>query len=425
MTFSMDETANAAYAVHQFCGLTRRQINTDEYWTACNAATIHAIVHQAEVIQRSRGIDPRATVWPSRALSRRVGASRAAPASRAGRGLSWPARNLRLYFTYENFRDEWRKARWTSADYGFSGTEEALQEHVRLLSTRGYDVNVFVAGGALLDTPAVRYRYWSDFDMNFDILISMNNDGVFLHSNGAHLRRYLWTNARPFLHQMDEQVVSGLSGVMAISEWQRRHVIGTAAYLPPVHIVPHGVHTAQLRAGGVERDPWLCIFTSSWDRGLADLVRAWPSVLSEVPQAKLIVTFGAPTGGAHDSLRSALRGLGITDGAHHRTPDEMALLYQRASLWLHPCAAGGTEMFCISAIKAQCAGAVPVVIPCMALNETVRVGIKAPSIGVFASEVVRLLRSPSQQAKLRRQMSSFECISWAHATTKMEMAWTG
>ena len=102
---------------------------------------------------------------------------------------------------------------------------------------------------------------------------------------------------------------------------------------------------------------------------------------------------------------------------------QMASLFRRATLWLHPCADGGTEVFCISGHKAQCAGAsalapssdtqavagaIPVVLPCMALSETIRFGVKVRAVLPSASRtgaIHTVSALPSAAARVRR----FEC----------------
>ena len=52
---------------------------------------------------------------------------------------------------------------------------------------------------------------------------------------------------------------------------------------------------------------------------------------------------------------------------HYNLSDhEVSLVYARSGIWAHPCI--GVELFCTSALRAQCNGAVPVVMPCMALQ---------------------------------------------------------
>ena len=52
--------------------------------------------------------------------------------------------------------------------------------------------------------------------------------------------------------------------------------------------------------------------------------------------------------------------------------EELNEAYARASFWTYPCIA--PETFCITALRAQLSGAVPVVLLGSALNETVRHG---------------------------------------------------
>jgi len=60
-----------------------------------------------------------------------------------------------------------------------------------------------------------------------------------------------------------------------------------------------------------------------------------------------------------------------------------------------------------------------VVIPAMALQDTVRHGVKTDAEG-FASEVVALLKNPQRLAQLRREALSDNYLSWEAATDLLE-----
>lgn len=93
-----------------------------------------------------------------------------------------------------------------------------------------------------------------------------------------------------------------------------------------------------------------CLFSSSPDRGRDFLESIWDDVERET-NAQLITTY-----------------------SEYISEDEMIELYKSSEFWLHP--GDGIELFCISALKAQAAECIPVYVPNMALETTVRYGVR-------------------------------------------------
>ncbi len=134
----------------------------------------------------------------------------------------------------------------------------------------------------------------------------------------------------------------------------------------------------------MERNPYRCIYSSSYDRGLEHLLKIWPEVREQVPKAELHIFYGwqlfdkfyANNPGSmawRDKMTKLMEMDGVTD--HGRVPQpQMVEEYQKSGLFAYPTHFG--EINCISAIKAQAYGAVPVVIDYAALSETVQFGIK-------------------------------------------------
>lgn len=147
-------------------------------------------------------------------------------------------------------------------------------------------------------------------------------------------------------------------------------------------VIGHGVDSSQFGKG--RRDPLKLIYTSSYDRGLEHLLDMWPEVRKAVPKAELHVFYGWQT---FDSMyendgkmqawkKSMVRKMdqeGILEHgrvSHGRIAEEMST----AGIFAYPC--HFEEIFCISAAKAQVAGAIPVVTDYASLSEVVRYGDK-------------------------------------------------
>lgn len=125
-----------------------------------------------------------------------------------------------------------------------------------------------------------------------------------------------------------------------------------------VYVVPHGYDETRIYPG--KKIPKQCLYASSPDRGLDLLLSVWPEVYQVHPDATLIVTYGA------EGRIPGVTFLGSVD------EDFMDELYRTSEFWVHPCT--GVELFCITGLKAQAAGCWPVIIPAMALQETVHFG---------------------------------------------------
>lgn len=132
------------------------------------------------------------------------------------------------------------------------------------------------------------------------------------------------------------------------------------------------------------RNPKRIIYTSSYDRGLEHLLKMWPDIRREVKDAELHVYYGwqlflqfhkdNPGSMAwHKKMVELLTQEGVTD--HGRVPQPVLdEEYKRSGIFAYPAHFG--EINCISAIKAQAYGCIPVVIDYAALKETVQFGFK-------------------------------------------------
>ena len=130
-------------------------------------------------------------------------------------------------------------------------------------------------------------------------------------------------------------------------------------------------------------------YFSGYYRGLECLLRLWPAVRARVPNATLEVYYGWSgwefLGGDNEVERGRLEALrvhliellvslrehGVSE--HGRVShQELAAVMLRTKVWAYP--TEFLETHCITALKAQQAGCIPVVTAVGALRETVRSG---------------------------------------------------
>lgn len=124
------------------------------------------------------------------------------------------------------------------------------------------------------------------------------------------------------------------------------------------------------------------IYISSYDRGLETLLNMWPSIRQKVPDATLDIFYGFNSFDAvhkqnPDMMKwkwtiirklHELKSEGVTE--HGRVSHtELAQELKKHKVWAYP--TSFNEIHCISALKAQEAGCIPVTTGCYALAETV------------------------------------------------------
>ena len=131
-------------------------------------------------------------------------------------------------------------------------------------------------------------------------------------------------------------------------------------------------------------DPKKVIYTSSYDRGLEHLLKIWPDVVKAVPEAELHVFYGwdlfARFYGDNPErmawkkkIDDMMEHKGVT---HHGRVSQPQIVKEmkKCGIWAYPTHFG--EISCITAMKAQALGCIPIVINYAALETTVQFGVK-------------------------------------------------
>lgn len=277
------------------------------------------------------------------------------------------------------------------------GGEEAITLWSRAMVARGHDVTVYWDQPALDDTDGtVAYRPYGAIAPGADVVVYRKTDGSYRPDLSP--RTVLWTDqsAGPLTWQPFGRIV-------VPSEFSRRClVVRHEPAANKVLVMPDGF--APFPEPAPARLSKAVLHTSSPDRGLCDLLRIWPEVMEAHPDAQLLVTYGwdifLRCGGSHGTKAEAEKLIGTMPSVTMVRLSFRAMqeAYQRAAVWAYYCTGG--EHFCQAAVKAQMAGAVPVVKPWGALHETVWSGIKANTRTEFRDALIRALE-PAAQAELR------------------------
>lgn len=283
---------------------------------------------------------------------------------------------------------------WEPTDKRLGGTEESVKEWAKELAKRGHVVQVFrnpktIQGPYEIDR--VAYAPTEMYKGGGDICINVKSS----HIAPKEPTLYLTNETDATNADLSEYL-----GVIWPSEWA---VDNIPVNNPRKFILSHGYDETKIKPK--EKVKKQCLYASSPDRGLITLETIWPSVVEEHPDAMLYVTYG----GQIDAPNTI---------CGEFTEEEMNDLYNTSDIWVHP--ASGGELFGISGIKAQAAGAIPVYFPIMALAETVKGGIACKDARDMYNVLCSLLGDEKHKAKLRAQLAQNKYPTWKDSTDRLE-----
>jgi glycosyltransferase involved in cell wall biosynthesis len=338
-----------------------------------------------------------------------------------------------------------------SLEKGLGGSEEAVIRISRELAKQGYDVTVFGTPGEEAGSdlyvgwnhkyPSVQYKHYWEFSRKdtFDIFISWRNPEFFDEPVNAR-KSYLWLHDVMDKEEFIPERLDNVDRIIFVSQYHRdlypfideKKCLVSGNGISPEDFVEID--------GKFERDPYRIIYMSSHVRGLEMIYRVWDDVKKEVPQAKLDVYYGW---GSYDTVnrnnpeRMAWKEKmvkyeqeleDVTDHGkigHKQINEEIF----KSGVWAYPCPF--PEVYCISAVKAQAGGAVPVSSSFAALDETVQYGVKLPmkaqdentpvgqwdkgELDQFKKELINMLKDAERQESIRPEMMKWarENMSWA------------
>lgn len=237
---------------------------------------------------------------------------------------------------------------------------------------------------------------------------------VRLHGANTASAYYEGRPASRLLHHVERRNVKFADALVAVSNH-----IGTVTLQSlqledrQFSVIYNGVDTRSFRPQDVDREPFEVLYVGSFHRrkGVHELVRAWPHVLAEVPQARLTFIGRIPDGNAGQEMIAKL--LADLSALQRDTVSfvgyiphqDLPAWYSRAAVAVFPSHA---EAFGLTCAEAMACGAAVVMTSRGSGPEVVEDGVSGlladPSdIHALASTVIRLL----QNTPLRQTMG--EC----------------
>lgn len=276
----------------------------------------------------------------------------------------------------------WNPKSWENKESFIGGSEEAVILATREIAKKGWKVTVYGDPGEEGEYDGVTYLNYFKFNPldSFNILISWRNIQFFQQKYNAK-RTYLWLHDVPNPQDYTQERLENIDKIMVLSKYHR-------SLLPDVKdekfiITTNGLYEFLPKVKPTN-EPTRCIWTSSYDRGLQHLLEVWPDVVKEVPDAELHIFYGwtlfdkfyhnNPERQAWKKKIETMMGeKGIT---HHGrvSQEKLEREYKKAGAWTYP--TDFQEINCISGLKAQAFGAIPVCTNYAALKDTVTFGEK-------------------------------------------------
>jgi hypothetical protein len=287
---------------------------------------------------------------------------------------------------------------WSPLDTRLGGTEESIVHWATWLVKLGHEVRVFHNNhdpNMALTYKSVDYLPRYTYEHDGDVCINVKSTDI-PRGNVPTVYYTNETNA-PSLDLAEYDMV------IWPSDYARQNY---PVNNPKVRVVPHGYNPTSLKPRA--KVPLSCLYASSPDRGLDTLERIWPSIVDEFPQAHLYVTYG----GKLDLPNTTSV---ILD------EKQMDELYGKTDFWLYPMNESAIELYCMTGKKAQVAGAIPVIIPRMALHDTVTNGFFAEDDFSYYEELrsALLLGTEGKEDVRKIVMANAKAHTWQQSTIKL------
>lgn len=319
-----------------------------------------------------------------------------------------------------------------SVKTGITGSEEAVIYAADELCKQGYRVIIFgvppvnSAHSHLEANP--RYVNMATQELiPVDIAIAWRAPGAAQYLRQFARQVYLWP------HDITNQKISnflaqGFDDVFWLSSFQRAQwVTVSPGFAKYNNIYGNGIQANQFRDVQERENPYSCIYGSNYGQGLEYLLDLWPGVKKEFPRATLDIYYGWEHWGFLSPAEEAkvrrqiadYKSLGVSEHGLV-SHDEIHRAYEKASFWTYPLKFH--ETFCITALKAQFGGAIPVARAVTGLIESMRHGYRCSTQDAFAAILFRALKN-AEKITLDERKSMRDFILKEYTWEKVTQKW--
>lgn len=345
--------------------------------------------------------------------------------------FKWPEKSIAI-MTGDTVLDEWGP--WSLKE-GIGGSEEAIIRLAPKLQALGYKVVVFAKPGSRVGLyDGVMWRNFWDCNLEdeFDIFISWRAPFIFEKKIKAW-KSYLWLHDVMEPGEFGPNRIANFDKCIVLSKYHRslypmipdEKILLSGNGIDPEDFTPYD--------GKIDRDPHKMIYASSHVRGLAYLYKIWPEVKKAVPDATLDVYYGRESyDKVHKGNPERMKWMdemiakandleGVTD---HGKASQEKIVQEIFKSGITPYPCPFPEIYCISMVKAQAGGAVPVASNFAALDETIQYGHKQvfkefddADLKEYKKALIWWLQHPEEQEKIRPEM-----MKWARTKSWEKVA---
>lgn len=278
---------------------------------------------------------------------------------------------------------------------GLPGSEEAVVYATQELANMGHHITVYM--NPPKDSPYslqtsnpiwVDCEYWDQDENKFvyDLVFMWRIYNVAIGKKRG-LKVFFWPHDSPSNYLINK--IEQFDGLCWLSKHHRQQYeacTGIGKQNIPYIISGNGIVPSQFYplSHTPERNPYSIGYFSSYSRGLKILLSMWPAVHERYKDATLSIYYGRETWGtcSQEDMNDMVaciekyKTIGVLECGKVGHV-ELANAMKNTSIWAYPCITDA-ETFCITAIKCQAAGCIPVTTRIGALKETIH--NKAPTI---------------------------------------------
>lgn len=323
-----------------------------------------------------------------------------------------------------------------SVKTGLGGSEEAVVYMSQELTKLGWKVTVFANPEKPGNFNGVEYKVWHDVNPKdeFNALILWRGIG-FVDVEPKAKFTMVWMHDVPNNPDFTEERVEKVDKIAVLSEYHksllRMYKDGIFEKMPEkkVFLTSNGIPEINVKPW--KGNPHRIIYSSSPDRGLQYLLRNWGTIRKEVSDAELHIFYGWDVYDAihrgnpeRERWKKQVMQMMKQDGiVYHGRVGHDALHYEmsKSGIWAYP--TDFTEISCITAMKAQKLGAIPVVTDYAALTETVKNGLRV-DVDIETEEgqkeyfdsLIALLKDTKKQEEIREPMMKWaaDYFNWSN-----------
>jgi glycosyltransferase involved in cell wall biosynthesis len=335
----------------------------------------------------------------------------------------WPKRSIALYVGQSPL-GIWGP--WSMDEGGTGGSEEAVIRLSRLLVEMEWEVTVYGCPGerAGVYDGVTWKQYWeTNAQDEFDVLISWRAIHFFDYEFKAR-KKYVWFHDVVPEAEITKDRIKHFDKAIFVSQYHADRPEFKSIPAEKKLVSANGIDPSIFEDPKVKRDPYRCIYMSANERGLRILLDIWPDVKKAVPKAKLDVYYGW---NSFDAVQrdnpermmwkaSMIQKMKELDGVTERGrvgQNELHKEIFKSGIFAYPCTF--PEVSCITAMKAQAGGAIPVTSDHANLKDIIHFGDKVSmykfnpqDIDRYKKHLISWLLYPEKQDKVRPEM-----MKWA------------